>query len=49
MFAPQGDCVHLWGMEERIKFHLDKAVQETLQAQDVGIGQEFEGGGRRGG
>lgn len=32
-------------MNKWIKFLLDKMVQETLQAQDVGIGQRFEGDG----
>ena len=49
MFMSQGDRVHFWWVNEWIKFLLDKMVQETLQAQDVGIGQGFEGDGRRGG
>lgn len=48
MFVPQGDHVHLWGIKEWIKSHLDKAVQETLQAKDVGIEQESEREGEEG-
>lgn len=48
MFVSQGDCVHFLWVNKWIKFLLDKMVQETLQAQDVGIGQGFEGDGGRG-
>lgn len=48
MFVPQGDHIHLWGIKEWIKSHLDKAVQETLQAKDVGIEQESEREGEEG-
>lgn len=36
MAVPWGAYVHLWGVKQWIKFHLDKAVQEPLRQRVLG-------------